>query len=52
MANNVRQIHLTSLVGGELTILFERNGRLVLAIFDPASLVKRGEQEIGVPQLK
>jgi hypothetical protein len=52
VASNVREIHLTSLSGGELTILFERNRRLVLATFDPGSLAKRGEQEIDVPQTK
>ena len=30
----------------------ERNRRLVLAAFDPASLSKRSEQEIDIPQLK
>ena len=52
VANDVRVIHLTSLSGGELTILYERNRRLVLAAFDPGSLAKRGEQEIDIPQLK
>jgi hypothetical protein len=49
VANNVREIHLTSLSGGDLTILYERNRRLVFAAFDPGSLAKRGEQEIDVP---
>lgn len=52
VATNVRQLHLTSLTGGELTILFERNRRLVFATFDPGSLAKHTEQEINVPQLK
>jgi hypothetical protein len=42
VANNVREIHLTSLSGGDLTILYERNRRLVFAAFDPGSLAKRG----------
>ena len=52
VANNGRNIHLTSLSGGDLTILYERNRRLVLTAFDPGSLAKRGEQEIDVPQPK
>jgi hypothetical protein len=52
VASDVRELHLTSLSGGELTILFERNRRLVVAAFDPVSLTKRAEQEINVPQLK
>ncbi len=48
----MREIHLASLSGGELIILYERDRRLVLATFDPGSLAKRREQEIDVPQLK
>ena len=52
VANDVRKIHLTSLSAGQLTLLFERDRHLVVATFDPASLAKRAEQEIKVPQLK
>jgi hypothetical protein len=52
VASNVREIHLASLSGGELIILYERDRRLVLATFDPGSLAKHREQEIDVPQLK
>jgi len=52
VANNVREMRLASLSGGELTILYERDRRLVLAAFDPESLAKRREQEIDVPQTK
>jgi hypothetical protein len=52
VANNVRDIHLASLSSGEVTILYERERRLVLSAFDPGSLTKRREQEIDVPQLK
>ncbi len=52
VASNVREIHLASLAGGELTILYERDRRLVLAAFDPRSLEKRREQEIDVPRPK
>ena len=52
VSNNVRDIHLTSLSSGEVTILYERDRRLVLAAFDSGSLIQRREQEIDVPQLK
>ena len=52
VASDVRELHLASLSGGELTVLFERNRRLVVAAFDPGSLTKRREQEIVVPQPK
>jgi len=52
VASNVREIHLASLAGGELTILYERDRRLVLAAFDPRSLEKCREQEIDVPRPK
>jgi hypothetical protein len=52
VANNVREMHLASLSGGELSILYERDRRLFLAAFDPESLAKRREQEIDVPQTK
>jgi len=52
VASDVRELHLTSLSGSQLTILFERNRHLVVATFDPGSLAKRNEQEINVPQPK
>jgi hypothetical protein len=52
VANDVRELHLASLSAGQLTVLFERNRHLVVATFDPASLAKRAEQEINVPQPK
>lgn len=52
VANNVRDIHLASLSSGEVAILYERDKRLVLAVFDSGSLAKYREQEIDVPQLK
>jgi hypothetical protein len=38
VASNARDVHLASLSGGELSILYERDRRLVLAAFDPGSL--------------
>ena len=52
VANDVGEIQLASLSGNDLTILYERNRRLVLAVFDPATLAKRKEQEIEIPALK
>ncbi len=52
VASTVREVHLASLSAGDLTILYERDRRLVLATFDPASLAKRAEQVIDVPQPK
>jgi hypothetical protein len=49
LANNVEEIHITSTAGNELTILFERDNRLVLAAFDARTLAKLREQEIEVP---
>jgi hypothetical protein len=52
VANDVRDVHIATLDAGEVIILFERNRRLVLATFEPTSLVKKREQEIEIPQLK
>ncbi len=52
VANNVKKIHLASFSDGEITILYERNRRFVLAEFDPNSLARKKEQEIDVVQLK
>jgi hypothetical protein len=52
IADGVREMHHASLSSGEISILYERNRHLVVAAFDPASLSKRSEQEIEVPQLK
>jgi hypothetical protein len=37
---------------GMLTVLFERDRKYVLALFDPVSLEKKHEQELAVPVLK
>jgi hypothetical protein len=52
VASGVREIHLINVSAGELTILYERNRRFVLAAFDSGSLAKRREQEIDIPLLK
>jgi hypothetical protein len=52
VANDVRDLHVATLNGGDLTLLYERGRHLVSAAFDPLSLAKKREQEIDVPQLK
>lgn len=52
VADHVRTIQVASISGGELSILYERDRRLFLDVFDPQSIVKLREQEIEVPQLK
>jgi hypothetical protein len=52
VADNVRTIQVASIKGGELSILYERDKRLFLDVFDPQSIAKLREQEIEVPQPK
>ena len=52
IAKDVRDMHVATLEASELRILYERNRRLTLAVFDAASLVKKREHEIDIPQLK
>jgi hypothetical protein len=52
VADSVRKLQVASLASGEITLLCERDRRLVLATFDAGSFAKRGEQEMDVPQLK
>lgn len=52
VANGVQEIQVASVTGNELTILYKRDRRLVLAVFDRATFAKQREQQIDVPQLK
>jgi hypothetical protein len=52
VADGVRKLQVASLASGEITLLYERDRRLVLATFDAGSFARRGEQEMDVPQLK
>ena len=45
-------MHPATLAHGALSVLFERDRRLLLVSFDPESLAKRNEQTMEVPQLK
>ncbi len=51
-ANGVRKIQMATLRSDEITLLYERDRRLVLATFDAGTFARRGEQEIEVPLLK
>jgi len=52
VSKEVKDVQVAALNAGELVLLFERNRRLVFAAFEPASLAKKREQEIDIPQLK
>jgi hypothetical protein len=52
VANGVREMHIAALSGADLTIVYERDRRLVVASFDPGTLAKRVGQEIEIPPLK
>jgi hypothetical protein len=52
VADGVRKLQVASLAGGEITLLYERERRLVLTVFDASTFTKRNEQEMDVPQLK
>jgi hypothetical protein len=51
-AVGVRKIQMAVLRSDEITLLYERDRRLVLATFDAGTFARRGEQEIEVPLLK
>jgi len=52
VSSDVRDLQVATHRGDELTLLYERNRHLISVVFDSASLVKKKEQEIDVPQLK
>src|SRR5450432_911565 len=52
VADQVRIIQVASFRAGELRVLYERDKRLVLDVFDPQSIVKLREQLIEIPVLK
>jgi hypothetical protein len=52
VADGVRKIHVVSVVNGEVSLLYERDRRLIMARYDGTSLTRRGEEQIDVPQLK
>lgn len=52
VADGVQEIQVAFVTGGELTILYKQDRRLVLGAFDAGTLARRREQQIDVPQLK
>jgi hypothetical protein len=52
VADEVRELHVATASGDEVSLLYERERRLVLATFDRGSLAKRGEEVLGIPPLK
>jgi hypothetical protein len=52
VADGVRKLHDASVINGEVSLLYERERHLMVARFDVASLAKRGEDQVEVPQLK
>jgi hypothetical protein len=52
VASNVRRLHVASLAGAEIMLLYERDRRLVQARFDSTTLAAHGEAVVDVPQLK
>jgi hypothetical protein len=52
VADQVQEIRLTAAIGTELRLVFERQGKLVVASFDRGTLAKRQELQIEVPTLK
>jgi hypothetical protein len=52
VADGVRAMHVAQLSGDQITVLYERDRQLVVAMFDAATLVKRREQVMSIPALK
>lgn len=52
VSDGVRALHVAALSGDQVTVLYERDRQLVVALFDPASLAKQREQAMTVPPLK
>jgi len=52
VADHVRTIQVATINRGELSVLYVRDKRLFLDVYDPQSIGKLREQEIEVPQIK
>lgn len=52
VSDGVRALHVAALSGPQITVLYERDRQLVVALFDAASLAKQQEQTMPVPALK
>ncbi len=52
VADGVRALHVAALSGKQITVLYERDRQLVVALFEATSLAKQQEQTMPVPALK
>lgn len=52
VSDGVRALHVAALTGEQITVLYERDQQLVVALFAAASLTKQQEQTMPVPPLK
>jgi len=52
IADGVRALHVAALSGDQITVLYERDRQLVVAVFDVASLGKQRDQVLGIPALR
>ena len=52
VADGVRALHVAALAGNQITVLYERDRQLVVALFDAVSLAKQEEQTMPVPAFK
>jgi hypothetical protein len=52
VTEGVRALHVAALSGNQITVLYERDRQLVVALFEAASLAKQQEQTMPVPMLK
>ena len=52
VADGVRALHVAALSGNQITVLYERDRQLIVALFDATSLAKQQEQAMPVPPFK
>jgi hypothetical protein len=52
VSEGVRALHVAALSGEQITVLYERDRQLVMALFAVGTLVKQQEQTMPVPALK
>jgi hypothetical protein len=52
VADGVRALHVAAVSGEHITVLYERDRQLIVALFDAGSLSKQREQTMAIPALK
>jgi len=52
VSDGVRALHVAALSGDQITVLYERDRQLVVAVFAAATLTKQQDQAMPVPALK